>query len=177
MLNWIKHAIRGGAVKRFHTIPMIGEETVGEHSFGVAMMVLAITEQKASADLLRAALYHDMAEQITGDSPFTAKRAFPMLKSTLEIMEETWETDNGFHVDLNERDRLLLKSADMLQLLWRCKLQRDLGNTNVDKVFTNGVKFLNTHPLEGKAPDILGWLVFNYREVTDGKWGGYIKKS
>lgn len=168
MIQWIKHAIRGGAVKRFHTVPTIKEETVGEHSFGVAMMVLAITNHKASAELLRAALFHDMAEQTTGDSPYTAKRAFPMLKCLLESVEESWEKDNGFHIDLNERDRNLLKAADMMQLLWRCKLERDLGNTNMDRVFNNGVYFLENHPLEGNAPAILEWLVSNYKGEIHG---------
>ena len=154
--------MRGGAVKRFHTVPTIGEETVGEHSFGVAMMVMAITEGKVSVELLKAALFHDIAEQVTGDSPFTSKRAFPLLKSAIEAAEEVWEKDNGFHVELNKRDKDLLKTADMMQLLWRCKLQRDLGNKNMDRVFANGVNFLNSHPLEGHAHDILGWLVFHY---------------
>lgn len=169
MIKWIKRAMRGGSVKRYHTVPTIGEETVGEHSFGVAMMVLAITGGKASMDLLKAALFHDMAEQVTGDSPFTSKKAFPLLKCALEVAEEDWEKENGFHIELNERDRNLLKAADMLQLLMFCSKQRSLGNTFMDKVFINGANFLQTHPLEGHAGDILGWLVYNYKGDTNGK--------
>ena len=167
VLKWVSKAIRGAAVKRFHTIPTIGEETVGTHSFGVAMMVLAITEQKASANLLRAALFHDIAEQVTGDSPFTAKKAFPLLKSTLEIVEEDWNRKEGFHVDLTPKDYNALKWADMLQLLWYCKTQRDLGNTNMDRIFCNGVNFLNTREREGCCQEILEWLIENYKGDKD----------
>lgn len=168
LLKWISKAIRGAAVKRFHTVPTIGEQTVGTHSFGVAMMVLAITEQKAGADLLRAALFHDMAEQVTGDSPFTAKKAFPLLKSTLEVVEEDWNQKEYFHVDLSNRDKIVLKWADMLELLWYCKVQRDLGNTNMDRVFNNGCNFLNTLEPIGKGPEILGWLCHHYKGDTHG---------
>jgi hypothetical protein len=163
MLNWVNHAINGAAVKRFHTVPTIGEETVGTHSFGVAMMVLAITDQKASANLIRAALFHDMAEQVTGDTPFTSKKAFPMVQCALAVVEEAWEEENGFKVELNKRDKAVLKWADMLQLLWFCKTQRDLGNTNMDPVFTRGVEYLKGMEPEGKSGEILGWLVFNYK--------------
>jgi hypothetical protein len=163
MLNWVENAMNGAAVERFHTVPTINNESVGQHSFGVAMMVLAITEQKASAELLKAALFHDMAEQVTGDTPFTAKRRFPIVKSALAVAEEQWEQENGFHVALNPADLNVLKWADMLQLLYYCKMQRDLGNTNMNNVFHNGVDFLRGLQLTGKCGDILGWLVFNYK--------------
>jgi len=162
MHTWITNMMNGSAVKRFHTIPTINEETVGQHSFGVAMVVLAITEQKASTTLLRAALFHDMAEGITGDTPFTSKAAFPMVKYALAAVEEDWEKQNGFHIELDERDRNTLKWADMIQLLLYCKMQRDLGNRNMDRVFTNGITFLATLKPEGKSTEILNWLIENY---------------
>ena len=163
LTKWVNHAMNGAAVKRYHTIPTINSETVGEHSFGVAMMVLAITEQKASANLLKAALFHDMAEQHTGDVPFPSKKAFPIVKFALEAAEESWNEENGFHVDLTDRDKRVLKWADMSQLLWFCKIQRDLGNTNMDEVFSNGVRFLKTLEPEGRCLEIFNWLISNYK--------------
>lgn len=163
MLKWIEHSIAGAGVKRYHTIPTIGDETVGTHSFGVAMMVLAITDQKASANLIRAALFHDMAEQVTGDTPFTSKKAFPMVKYALEVVEEDWEKENGFYIELEPRDKLVLKWADMLQLMWFCKIQRDLGNTNMDAIFNNGLQFLKSIKPVERSLEIMEWLIINYK--------------
>ena len=162
MLDWVDKMIQGAAVKRYHTVPTIGHETVGEHSFGVAMLVLAITENKASDNLIKAALFHDISEQYTGDVPFPSKVAFPIVKCALDAAEESWNKENGFDIELNERDRICLKWADMLQLLIYCRNQRMLGNRNMDIVFMRGVQFLSTLPPEGRSKEILDWLVNTY---------------
>lgn len=162
MINFIDMATKGAAVKRFHTCPTIGNETVGEHSFSVVMLCIALTGGKASTHLMKAALYHDLAEQHTGDTPAVSKWANPMLKTVLQAMEETFEEQNGLVVDLPERDKLLLKWADMLALLIYCKCQRDLGNKNMNVVFSRGVEYLSNLERLPEGQTVLNWLVENY---------------
>jgi len=160
--EWLNMVATGASVKRFHTVPTVGNETVGEHSFSVAMVCLALTEGKASAQLIKAALFHDLAEQHTGDAPATSKWANPMLKTVLQAMEESFEESNGLVVDLPPQDKLLLKWADMLSLLIYCKSQRDLGNKNMNVIFSRGVEYLSNLDRLPAGQTVLNWLVENY---------------
>ena len=162
MVDWINIVSQGAAVKRFHTVPTISNETVGEHSFSVAMLCIALTNGKASADLIKAALFHDLAEQHTGDSPATSKWANPMLKTVLQAMEESFEEKHGLSVELPDRDKLVLKWADMLALLLYCKQQRELGNKNMNVIFSRGVEYLSNLDRLQEGQVVLNWLVENY---------------
>ena len=159
MLNWVNKAFQGGAVRRWHVIPIIGEETVGHHTFGVAMMTLAITDGKASGDLLRAALFHDCAEGETGDLPADIKRNHPHIKKVFGDIEEKWERQNGFFLQLDETDTLALKHADVLQLLYFCKAQLNLGNINMEPVLERATKYAQELEPVGKSQEILDWLL------------------
>ena len=79
MKNTLEFIATGAEVTRYHTVFTINKETVGHHSHGVAMMVLMI-KPDASASLLKAALCHDLSEQVVGDIPSPAKRRFDLGK-------------------------------------------------------------------------------------------------
>lgn len=162
MIEWIDMVTKGAAVKRFHTCPTIGNETVGEHSFSVVMLCLALTGGKASTHLMKAALYHDLAEQHTSDVSAVAKWANPILKAALDAMEETFNENNGLVINLPKQDQLVLKWADMLALLIYCKCQRDLGNKNMNVVFSRGVEALSNLERLPEGQLVLNWLVENY---------------
>ena len=38
-MNDLFNMIRGGAIKRYHTLEIIGEQSVASHSWGVAMIL------------------------------------------------------------------------------------------------------------------------------------------
>lgn len=162
MINWINTVYKGGAVRRFHTVPVTSHETVAEHSFGVAVMVLALTNNNASKNLMLAALFHDLAEQVTGDIPATAKWNHPTIKVAAQVAEHAFHTEHGLTVDLSEREQLILKWADLLQLMFYCKAQRDLGNKNMNPVFARVVEFLGTMENLPAGQKMLNWLVENY---------------
>ena len=160
--DWLAMTMRGGQIRRFHAFPIIGQENVAEHSFGVAMVVLAMTDWKASPALLKAALYHDISEQHTGDIPFTAKRDNPILKAAADAAEEWFNEQNNLDIQLPPRDWLVLKWADMLHLLLFCKAQRDLGNRGMNQVFANGVEFLSGLENVPEGQEILNWIIETY---------------
>ena len=149
---------RGGAVKRWHTIDNIKAQTVADHSWGVAC-IIADLWPNASADLLRAALYHDITEHVTGDIPAPAKWKFPELANTLRGIEFQLGAELGIETTLNELDSLLLKIADMLELLWYCVEEERLGNKNFKEVFTRGSHYLQELDLGKEAKEMLDYLI------------------
>lgn len=69
--------MRAGRVRRWHTNPGL-EQSVAEHSWGVAVLLL-LENPDVSKDLLIAALLHDAHEVSFGDIPSPAKQAYPAL--------------------------------------------------------------------------------------------------
>ncbi len=109
---------RGGGVLRFHTEPSFRKETVAEHSFGVALILCEIAPEGAlRVPLLRAALYHDIAEQTTGDVPAPVKWANPDLSAWFEKRENRFRSQLGLDsVQLTRVEWDYLHMADTLDL-------------------------------------------------------------
>jgi len=131
----------GNAVKRFHTVNLLVEETVGHHSANVAMLCNLLTNYQPSANLLKAALYHDLAEQFTGDVPATAKWMYPGLKKVLAIIEQDQLPD----IVLTEDEERILKQADMLDLCYKAAEEMAMGNKGMRRIFLNGIHWLQTN--------------------------------
>lgn len=117
------------AVKRCHVMRTLRQQTVGEHSGAVAMLVALVAPQ-ASAQLLRAALHHDMHERATGDMPTTAKWMFPDLKAAMSKAEEQWNRENDYQDEdlLSPRDFQILRFCDYMEFLLWCSEEYELGN-------------------------------------------------
>lgn len=71
--NWLAHR-----VQRYHTNPHLAAigQTNADHAHGVASIIAALNPN-ASAELLRAALWHDAGERWAGDLPQPFKAEFP----------------------------------------------------------------------------------------------------
>jgi hypothetical protein len=121
-----------GGIKRFHTVPTIGVQTVAEHSYHVAMLCIELSSGKPSTNLLKAALYHDLAELVTGDIPAPVKWANPNLKNELENIEE-----NCIDISLTPNERSILRHADAFECAFYAVDQIMLGNKNMIQVYKN----------------------------------------
>ncbi len=124
-------AIRdAGAVRRFHILRTNAQQTVAEHSYGVAVLVCEL-QPTASTNLLRAALFHDTHERATGDMPSTAKWAFPELAKAMHSAESRWNAENGFNYEctLTDEEKEILHYCDYLELLLWSLEQFNMGNT------------------------------------------------
>src|SRR5690606_41858479 len=88
--------IRGGRVRRFHTVPTVAEHTVGHHSFGVAWFVHLLYRGRPPVHMLIAARTHDLAECEEGGIPAPAKRA--LNSAGLELKEAAVLSDAGIEV-------------------------------------------------------------------------------
>ena len=120
-------------VDRFHTAQTLRTETVGHHSFNVANLLLMMTEGECSKRLIVAALLHDLGEVIVGDIPSPTKKKLPEeVQSKLEEMEEeAVKYIHPYAPDLTADEWRVLKLADNLDGLLKCRDELRLGNRNV----------------------------------------------
>lgn len=138
-IGMIRMIRNGNKVKRYHTVDTLVPETVGHHSANVAHIVLAISTD-CRKELLVAALFHDVAEQYTGDVPATAKWASDKLAKALKEVEESYSMN--YAEDLTAHERCILKQADMLDLCFKCVEEYQLGNKTILPLARRGFQFL-----------------------------------
>lgn len=134
----------GSAVKRFHTIPTVTENTVGQHSHGVAMLCVLLEGGKPSSALLMKALTHDLAEQYTGDVPSPAKRALGIRKEFGEVEEALLATVE-FSIEVTPREEQVLKLADCADGMLFCARERMYGNKSkmIKAAYKNYCTYVN----------------------------------
>lgn len=133
-----------GHTRRCHIKQTIGHQTVAEHSYNVAMLCWRLHDREPSAELLKAALFHDLAETVTGDIPAPVKWHSPAIKAELEKVEAIFDKIFHLEVSLSPTEELILKWADSLELMWYCVDQIRLGNQNVEDIWRNIDRFLTT---------------------------------
>lgn len=150
---------RGGKTKRYHTEDTMTEQTVADHSFGVAMLV-ELMAPECRKELILAALTHDLAEHLVGDISAPVKRANPEIKLVLDHMESTRLNRVGFNYEekLTKEEHYILKAADYIDGMMFCVRERRMGSRAVDHIYKNFesyvLKVLNHLPPEAE-------LVFN----------------
>lgn len=137
-----------GAVRRYHTKRVHQSQTVADHAWGVAMLI-TLLHPEPSANLLKAALLHDVAEVITGDVPYTAKEAYASLKAACRDAEQ--EVEKFFRVreymaGITFEEMQWLKAADMLELVLYGMSEIRMGNTTMCEIYDRGVHILLTRP-------------------------------
>lgn len=121
--------LESGRVRRWHTEPMIGVQTVGEHTWGVAMLIVRLWPD-ASARLLRTALEHDLAERVVGDlpSPSLSKRV-ALADAYAEAQRAVLRTLGALPIALDMRDVARLRMADLLDAFFYALHEWRMGNT------------------------------------------------
>ena len=121
--------IEAGRVKRYHAVPTVELQTIGLHSYGVAVLCLYLTDGTISTALLTAALLHDAPEIVTGDIPFTVKRDAPEIKKALAPIEDWAHRNVVMHKpELSPEEEAILKLADTIEgYLWCQKTESHMG--------------------------------------------------
>tara|TARA_R110002110_G_scaffold161745_2_gene360633 strand:- start:246 stop:749 length:504 start_codon:yes stop_codon:yes gene_type:complete len=162
-LDNLFEVVRGGTIKRYHTLETIGEQSVGAHSWGVAMILQYLDDTVSKAAILKA-LSHDIAELYTGDIPAPVKWDNPDLVKSLKAIENAFERklNIDYTKELLPYEAILFKQADMFELLFFCMRQRKMGNTNMNTVFSNGVEYLANQDLNELGSKLLGRLIKEY---------------
>jgi len=160
-LDTLCKVMNSGDIKRYHTLPTIGEQTNATHSWGVAVIATYL-HPNLSAKILLKALMHDVGEIETGDIPAPVKWENPELKKQLHLLEEKVAKNLEIDYELTEYEQTIFKQADMFELLFFCVKQRRLGNRHINHVFSNGVEKLSDGNLNEQGNKLLGFLLTIY---------------
>jgi 5'-deoxynucleotidase YfbR-like HD superfamily hydrolase len=115
-------------VTRFHTMPTLRTQSVGEHTFGALAVLCEICDP--SATLLRAVLYHDATEPCTGDTPAHVKWLNPGIAEAMKLAEGMLEDRFELYdrASLSEGERRILKYCDSMEaILFACE-EFTMGN-------------------------------------------------
>jgi len=130
------------------------EESVAAHSFGVAVIALALSrmEQLSAADeasLLRLALLHDLHEARIGDLTPKQKRK---IKPNEAKVEKEMMQGTPFAAELpllkakTGKLPLLLKDADRLDMLFRAVENQKKGKKNMQQFIDSALKQIKSKP-------------------------------
>lgn len=131
-------------VKRFHTVPIIGEQTVGEHTYRMILILYQITAPTHA--MLYAAMYHDTAEIDISDVSFMTKREWPKVSEALNEAEFEFNKKHGLLCMLKPYEHRFLKYADMAELTYYAIEQITMGNRNMVEIAERGLFFLKSMP-------------------------------
>jgi 5'-deoxynucleotidase YfbR-like HD superfamily hydrolase len=141
----VKAIREGGRVARFHTLPMPERQSVAAHSWGVATLILAL-HPNPSINLIKAALWHDVAEGATGDVPASAKRRWPKINEAMLDAEADVEVLVGLAVALTAEEATWLRCCDLLELALTSLDQLRLGNRHFAAVLEGCGQWLCEQP-------------------------------
>lgn len=148
MRKSIEFIMSGGEVNRYHTMLTLQRETVGHHSHATACLVLLLNPE-ASREVLIAALFHDLAEQYTGDIPSPAKREYG-IGDQVATLEKRLIAEAGLSWPvLTAGDERLLKIADLAHGALSCIREISLGNRRMRVVFERFVSYAADMGLAG----------------------------
>jgi 5'-deoxynucleotidase YfbR-like HD superfamily hydrolase len=112
---------QAGELRRYHTWACNHEQTVADHSWNVARLLLAWDPQLPRHMLVHA-LFHDIGERITGDVPYPIKAQNPALKKEMDRLEfdghlamcGPWGVSAP--VALSDAEAALFKLADLVDM-------------------------------------------------------------
>ena len=164
MINEIR---KGMAVKRFHTSTRLQEETVGHHSANVCAIILRLNP-KCSKNLLVRALMHDVPEAYTGDTPATFKWDNPSAKVAIESGERLYINNTGIpNPPISPADTILLKTADMVDLVLSCVEESNRGNKYAIEIARNGIQYLKDMPFYRSYKDQIKAMIKEVQHATN----------
>lgn len=124
--DYARHA---GQVLRYHTWPTIQNQSVGEHSWQVALIFERLFGELSPA-VERYIRMHDAAELVVGDPPFPVKKNNPVLKRAYDDMEPEALTHMNVRAlpELDEDTKRKIKVCDLLEMMVFGMTERELGN-------------------------------------------------
>ena len=163
MQNKLAFITEGGEVERYHTVRTLQTETVGHHSFGVAMFCHLLLPE-SSKDLILAALTHDLAEHRLGDIPSPAKKEYGIGEQVNEL-EEKLLRSVGLNFELLPEEKRALKLADIFQGMSFCLRELQLGNRKHEVIYRRYASYAESFVLCGEEKNLFELLSGEYHEL------------
>jgi 5'-deoxynucleotidase YfbR-like HD superfamily hydrolase len=119
----------------------------------------------ASAQLLKAALYHDLAECVTGDIPSPAKRLYGIGNQVSEL-EDKLLSDHGVSMPkLYPVEQRVLKLADIAQGALFCAREVELGNRKMSLVYARYMSYAEDMVLTGRERELFDTINSKFLEI------------
>jgi len=147
-VNYLHDIYRLAYIKRYSNVPKLHEESVAEHGFFVAAILISLRE-KYVFNLGRAlllAVSHDMPEMELNDCPHIIKRKYPSIAAAYEECEKEvadqlpplakyaiLEFDKGESIEAK-----MVNLADAIQCIQFSHVEVQLGNIGYMKVVFDG---------------------------------------
>lgn len=158
---------RAGRTKRYHTRDTHNIQTVAEHSWGVAMILLHVFPQ-ATPEMVLIALAHDLPEADTGDLPAPFKWANPAVVPHLEKAEASWFSKHGLSHSMSSLASDIIRYCDIAELVMFCLREIRSGNIDMIDILDRGVVVMNNLAKELKdTGNITEFTRFLNKEVED----------
>lgn len=164
----LRMVTRSARVLRYHCEPVLRNQSVGEHTYGVMWLIMLMTNGLPSAQLLSAALMHDMHEYVTGDVPAPTKK-LAGVKGLFDNMEASIEKSVNFEMPtLLPEEEWLLKMADVLEGLAFCAFELRQGNREIFDCFRNYADYARKQLATAPSKNIVASLIVEkyVREFT-----------
>lgn len=121
-------SLLSGRVKRYSCWPVIREQTVGDHTWGVYHIFWRIFGLP-SAEVALYIHLHDAEELVTGDNPFPMSSQFPSLRAAKDEMEKVARQRlNLPDLEISDEDKVRVKICDLLEMMTFGMQEREMGN-------------------------------------------------
>lgn len=146
-MNLTIHVLREAShVERMHTLPHHGTYTVGQHSFDMAMMLLAL-HPNPSANLLQACLFGQLHERYTGNVPARMKEQDGEIGKRFAVIERRAQEKIGTFIPLTEEEQQWYRALDVAETYLWCKDQLAMGNQHTLQVLKEQCDWLLSHQI------------------------------
>ena len=163
-----------GQVRRYHTWPVLQQQTVGEHTWQV-LRIYDTVWGPIPPHVTRFILWHDAGELVTGDVPFPMKQRNPALREAMAAADEL--ALQGMRAPkcswLTTVEQLRAKAADLCEMWQFGLVERALGNTLAQPIIDDISEALQ----QLLAERIEDWAAMrNYRIIVEEKFPCIVSK-
>lgn len=110
---------RSGDVKRYHTWPVLRQQTIAHHTWNVIRVLMTLWPD-TPASAFRYAMLHDAGEIGPGDLPYPTKHRNPAVKAEIDRMENATLVGQGWD-PLSLQEDLLNETED--GCLWKARIK------------------------------------------------------
>lgn len=150
-----------GSLRRYHTWPVLQQQTNAEHTWHVMCIFFQIWGP-LPPHISTYLLWHDAGEIVTGDLPFPFKANNPDIKVKITKLEHGAITGMGGQVpQLSADEASRVKAADLIEMhLFGCQ-EMLLGNKFGGPIIDDTYAALTKLPLDGEDTE----RVFSYLEL------------
>lgn len=143
----------GTRVRRFHAKDIIRDQTVGEHTCGMLLIALYLSDGVMSNAMWTACLRHDLPERETGDIPAPVIRSNAALRVALHNLEKDFFNRYFLPITLTAEEQKILSIADSLDCLVYCANEVVMGNHSLRST-VEAIGDALTEKLKNATPDL-----------------------